>query len=97
MRRLLQVRDQTCTGPGCNRRAAYCDLDHVQAFSAGGKTAVKNLAHLCRHHHRVKHKTKWQVIQQPDGTVQWISPTGHTACPDQPPFSLFSAASSPRT
>src|SRR5690606_10717212 len=29
MRRLLQLRDRTCTAPGCNRRAASCDIDHV--------------------------------------------------------------------
>lgn len=88
MKRWLQQRDQTCTAPGCNRRAVYCDLDHTVQFGAGqyGKTAVKNLAHLCRHHHRVKHNSKWKVEQADDGTVRWISPTGHLAETDPPPF-----------
>ena len=42
-----------------------------------GPTAEHNLFALCRHHHRLKHHTGWRVEIDDDGTVTWISPTGH--------------------
>lgn len=86
MRRWLQVRDQTCTAPGCGRRAVNCDLDHTIDRQFGGTTKVGNLAHLCRKHHRTKHHTLWQITHTRDGTIQWTSPTGHTQTADPPPF-----------
>lgn len=88
MRRWLGIRDVTCTAAGCNRLAKYCEIDHVEQYNGGfqGKTAVYNLAHLCKKHHRVKHNTKWRVERKPGGITRWISPTGQVAEPDPPPF-----------
>lgn len=88
MRRWLALRDVTCTAPGCNRLARTCEIDHIQQYGAGlnGKTAVENLAHLCKKHHRLKHNTRWKVEPEPGGTVRWTSSTGATALPDEPPF-----------
>ena len=86
MRRWLQTRDQVCSTPGCGKLAVYCDLDHVQDRQFGGTTRVTNLIHLCRKHHREKHKTRWKVVQTEDGTTQWTSPTGNTTDADPPPF-----------
>ncbi|WP_246180411.1 HNH endonuclease [Kocuria coralli] len=40
-------------------------MDHTIPWATGGTTASTNLAHLCRHHHRVKHEATalgaWQV------------------------------------
>jgi Domain of unknown function (DUF222)/HNH endonuclease len=57
----LRVRDETCRFPGCARRAQRCDIDHITAWVAGGATDHDNLIHLCRHHHRLKHMTRWKV------------------------------------
>ncbi|WP_188536827.1 HNH endonuclease signature motif containing protein [Kocuria dechangensis] len=61
----LRLRDGTCRFPGCRRRAERCDLDHTVAWAHGGRTAADNLAHLCRHHHLLKHRTgplgRWQL------------------------------------
>ncbi|MFI7743863.1 HNH endonuclease signature motif containing protein [Kocuria rhizosphaericola] len=86
LRRRLRLRDGTCRFPGCRRRAERCDLDHTVAWQDGGRTAEDNLAHLCRHHHLVKHRNgalgRWSVRQlgpeRCGGVLEWTSPAGRT-------------------
>ncbi|CAN5292394.1 HNH endonuclease signature motif containing protein [soil metagenome] len=85
LKRWLAIRDVTCTFPGCGRRAATCDLDHITDWAKGGTTTADNLAHLCRKHHTIKHNTRWHV-QRHDDTSHWTSPTGHPRTNDPPPF-----------
>jgi hypothetical protein len=85
LKKWLAVRDGGCTFPGCGRNTRDCDLDHTTAWENGGTTAAGNLAHLCRHHHRLKHHSSWEVRQTPDG-VAWTSPTGSIRNSDPPPF-----------
>ena len=86
LRRMRQLIDQTCTFPGCGKRAANCDLDHTIDRQFGGRTTLMNLSHLCRNHHRDKHLTKWTITQGHDGCIEWTSPTGFVDVPDPPPF-----------
>jgi hypothetical protein len=86
LKRWLAHRDVTCTFPGCGRRAATCDLDHVTAWAAGGTTTADNLAHLCRKHHTMKHNTRWRVKKPPGERSVWTSPTGFVRPTDPPPF-----------
>ncbi|GAA1686049.1 HNH endonuclease signature motif containing protein [Microcella alkalica] len=74
----LRVRDGTCRFPGCARSAARCDLDHTRDWQHGGGTSHDNLAHLCRHHHRLKHQTGWTVAQEPGGVLRWRAPSGRS-------------------
>ncbi|ROZ64378.1 HNH endonuclease [Kocuria soli] len=80
LRRLLAERDHTCRFPGCRRRATGCDVDHTVAWEDGGSTDAENLAHLCRHHHRIKHDDgalgAWRVQHLGHGVLEWRSPTG---------------------
>jgi 5-methylcytosine-specific restriction endonuclease McrA len=55
MRTMLRIRDEYCQFPGCNAKASTSELDHMKAFSAGGKSTAANLENLCRRHHRLKH------------------------------------------
>jgi hypothetical protein len=75
----VRTRDRTCRFPGCRQPAQRCDLDHIRPYP-GGPTSRCNLAAECRHHHRLKHQTDWQVDNDPDdpATLHWTSPTGHT-------------------
>jgi hypothetical protein len=73
----VRARDQVCTFPTCAQPAIDCDLDHSTAYRDGGETAADNLTVKCRRHHLLKHHAGWTTIQQADGTVTWISPTGH--------------------
>jgi len=82
----LRVRDGQCRFPGCSRRAERCDIDHTVDWARIGDTADGNLAHLCRKHHRLKHKTGWRMTQLPGGVVRWTSPAGrvYRSLPERP-------------
>ncbi len=82
------TRDQTCGFPGCRQPAHRCDLDHRVPFDPvndTGPTADYNIGPGCRPHHQVKQSPGWSVIQQPDGTVTWTTPSGHTYTTTPPP------------
>jgi hypothetical protein len=72
----LRVRDGHCRFPGCEKRAAGCDIDHTRPWEHHGCSDHDNTAHLCRKHHRVKHRTSWQMRQGHDGVIRWLSPAG---------------------
>jgi hypothetical protein len=73
----VRMRAMTCSFPGCNRPAHRCDLDHLIPWPAGA-THPGNLAPLCRLHHLIKTFCGWTPHAQPDGSIQWSAPTGHT-------------------
>lgn len=66
LRRWVQALHPTCTFAGCGRRTRDCDLDHIEPHGRGGPTSAANLAPLCRHHHRVRHRTLWRRDTTPD-------------------------------
>jgi hypothetical protein len=80
-----RARDLTCRFPGCRQPAAKCDLDHTVRYPEG-PTAPTNLGALCRHHHRLKHESDWNLTQYEDGVFRWTSPTGreYTTTPEPP-------------
>ncbi len=87
LRRWLGVTSPTCVFPGCNRTARDCDLDHLTAWADGGSTDADNLAPECRHHHRLRHETRWTPRHDPvTGNMRWTSPLGSTYDTDPPPF-----------
>ncbi|MPZ52504.1 MAG: hypothetical protein GEU79_07195 [Acidimicrobiia bacterium] len=49
------------------RQVAHCQAEFTD-----------NLAPLCRHDHRLKHETQWELTTTSGGTHQWTSPQGHT-------------------
>ena len=74
----VRARDVYCRAPGCRRRAADAELDHVIAWSDGGTTSEQNLRSYCTGHHRLKtHAPGWRVQAHPDGSLTWTTPTGH--------------------
>ena len=75
----IRARDVECRSPICRRTATDADLDHTIAWNDGGTTCEHNLHAGCRHDHRLKtHAPDWTVIQHPDGTITYVTPTGHT-------------------
>ena len=75
-RRALEARDRRCVWPGCGRPAVWCDGHHLVWWTKGGKTALTNLALLCRPHHRLVHEGGWSVerrkehwLVQPPGKI----------------------------
>ena len=69
----VRARDRQCVFPGCAVPAARCDLDHRVPYPRG-ETSVENLAALCRHHHRLKHRGGWTLRRRADGAHVWTSP-----------------------
>lgn len=58
--RYLQIRDLTCTFPGCTRTAEHCDIDHITNHRPGNTTTA-NTGHLCRRHHNAKTHHGWRI------------------------------------
>ncbi len=75
---LIQIRNATCTAPGCRMPAAKCDSDHTQPYDQGGRTCECNTGPLCRHHHRVKQSEGWHLVQTEPGVFAWVTPSGWT-------------------
>lgn len=92
LREFIGARDQTCTFPTCNVPAADCDADHARGFD-GSNTVVANVHDACRTHHRVTTHGDWRTAVLPDGSVRWISPTGHGY--RRPPDPLWQIAPPP--
>ncbi|WP_150953691.1 HNH endonuclease signature motif containing protein [Microbacterium testaceum] len=86
LRRWLGITSPTCVFPGCNRAARDCDIDHLTAWADGGTTDDDNLDPKCRHHHRLRHETRWDIDHPPDAPTTWTSPLGGAYDTDPPPF-----------
>jgi mRNA-degrading endonuclease toxin of MazEF toxin-antitoxin module len=85
MTRTVIARDVHCVFPGCRKRAAHGDLDHVEAFTPGDLTTQANLMSLCRRHHRLKHTGKWTVTRNDETSVTtWTDRRGREHC-SRPP------------
>lgn len=83
-REFVATRDGVCRMWGCerpvqSRRLGWAaDVDHATPWPHGG-TSPANLSDLCRHHHRVKHSTRWSHRLREDGSTEWITPGGVVA------------------
>src|SRR5438477_3417232 len=75
MRKALQMRDQHCKWPGCERPPSRCDGHHLTHWIEGGPTNLDNLVLLCRRHHRMVHEGGWQVIRSENDQIMIVAPT----------------------
>lgn len=73
----VDARDQFCRFPTCSRRARDSDQDHLRRFEHDGITGDDNLNALCPSHHLLKEHRDWNVLAHPDGSLTWVTPTGH--------------------
>jgi len=78
LRRLVQVRDHTCTWPPCSRAARESDFEHGVAYDKGGATCACNAGARSRRCHQVKQMPGWTVTQPKPGWHMWTTPTGRT-------------------
>jgi HNH endonuclease len=87
LRHLIEIRNPTCTAPGCRRSAARCDLDHVTPYDRGGRTCECNLGPACRHDHQCKQAPGWTLATPSPGTLIWTTPgnRSYTTTPVQYP------------
>jgi hypothetical protein len=76
LRHLSQIRHATCTAPMCRRPSTRSDFEHNVPYEAGGRTCLCNGAPKCRHEHRLKQHSRWNVEQVTPGTFRWTAPSG---------------------
>jgi len=68
----LAERDDGCAWPGCRRTPRQAEAHHIEWWSRGGTTALKNGVLLCTmHHHRV-HDDGWGI--EVKRGVAWFIP-----------------------
>ncbi|MCZ7533592.1 MAG: HNH endonuclease [Acidimicrobiia bacterium] len=85
-KRAVQASVSSCVFPGCRMPPGQCDLDHIRAWADTHETCEENLAPLCRHDHRIKHRDGWGYVREPDGTHTWITKCGRVVTrPADPP------------
>ncbi|GAB95461.1 hypothetical protein KILIM_021_00010, partial [Kineosphaera limosa NBRC 100340] len=71
----LELRDKTCTYPGCRIPAAWTDKHHLIHWANGGPTTDWNMACVCRSHHTVIHRHGHIGKVTPNGVV-WTRADG---------------------
>jgi hypothetical protein len=86
LRHLIEVRQRTCSAPGCRRPAVACDIDHTRPYDQGGPTCECNGSPLCRRHHRAKQAPGWHLTQDQPGVMTWHLPSGRTYQTTGPPY-----------
>ena len=92
VRTTVQAAWAWCTAPGCSRRAATSETDHIESFNhrdpaSGGQTQVGNLQPLCKRHHDLKTRGHLRVRKGDDGVLRWtmmFGLSGHTRKPRNP-------------
>jgi hypothetical protein len=75
LRRALFLRDRGCAFPGCHRPPRHCQGHHVRHWADGGPTNLNNLVLMCAHHHRLLHRSGWEVRIASDGLPEFLPPT----------------------
>ena len=84
-RTALLIRDRGCLFPGCDRPPGWCHAHHLTYWEDGGTTDLEDLGLLCNRHHRDKHRGRFNIARQPDGTLIFTWPDGRII---QPPGRL---------
>jgi Domain of unknown function (DUF222) len=74
LRRALEIRDQGCVWPGCDRPARWCDAHHLTWWQHGGATSLDNTCLLCRRHHIHVHELAWTLQRDEHGTYHVAPP-----------------------
>ncbi len=86
LRKAVTVRDRTCRFPGCDMPAWFTDVHHIWHRTRGGPTNRENCCLLCRRHHTLIHKGRWNVTGNPNGDLHFTGPEGitHRSRPPNP-------------
>ncbi|WP_086852052.1 HNH endonuclease signature motif containing protein [Amycolatopsis kentuckyensis] len=74
LRRALFLRDRGCAFPGCHRPPRHCQGHHIRHWADGGRTDLTNLVLMCAHHHRLLHRSGWEVRIAADGLPEFLPP-----------------------
>ncbi|TQL66257.1 uncharacterized protein DUF222 [Nocardioides albertanoniae] len=70
-RKALRLQQKCCQAEGCDMPPEWCDAHHLEPWSLGGKTDLKDGVLLCPHHHRLAHAPAYTHERLPDGTIRF--------------------------
>ena len=70
-RKLMNLRDETCTTIGCSMPAEFCEAHHITPWARGGKTDFKDCKLLCPFHHHRAHDPGWIAHHHPHGNTSF--------------------------
>ena len=70
-RTAMWVRDKQCRAEGCTVPAAWCDAHHLNPWSKGGKTNLKDGALLCGFHHQRAHDPRYEMTKMASGDYRF--------------------------
>jgi hypothetical protein len=68
-RTALGIKHQRCTAEGCERPFAWCELHHLQPWSAGGASDLANAIPLCHFHHQRIHDHQYTHTRHANGAI----------------------------
>lgn len=68
-RRVICLHHRTCKAAGCDVPSRWCHIHHVQPWSQGGRTSVKDGIPLCPHHHTLIHDATYDHEPNLDGDI----------------------------
>ena len=83
-RKALNVRDQGCVWPGCDRPATWTSGHHLVHWIRNGPTDLPNLVLLCYRHHQMVHEGEWQIVRTAVGQILTIPPAPFGQLPRGP-------------
>jgi hypothetical protein len=74
LRRALYLRDRGCAFPGCHRPPRHCKVIMSGIGLMVARPSWGNLVLMCAHHHRLLHRSGWQVRMAADGLPEFLPP-----------------------
>lgn len=70
-RTAMRVRDTQCRAEGCTVPAAWCDAHHLEPWSHGGRTDIKDGTLLCGFHHHRAHDVRYETSRLANGDYRF--------------------------
>src|SRR3954471_12656952 len=74
LRRALSLPARGSAFPGCHRPPRHCQGHPIRHWADGSPTDLGNLVLMCAHHHRLLHRSGWQVRIAADGLPEFLPP-----------------------
>jgi hypothetical protein len=75
-RKAMTIRDKRCRAEGCTMPATFCEAHHLDPWSSGGRTNVKDGVLLCSwHHHQIHDTQTYRTERLPHGDFRFIRRT----------------------
>jgi hypothetical protein len=72
---VLHAKDRGCTRPGCTTPGYWCQVHHVEGWSAEqGPTNINDLTLACGPDNRAVEEGAWTTRKRKDGRTEWIPP-----------------------